>query len=222
MVVLSAARGPAERERYAANEHYRDSPVICIYCQSEEGPTRDHVPPRQLLRKPYPTNLLTVPSCDECNRSYSRDEEYFRLVIVGLVCHTPEAEQLFDGPMSRSMDRIPGLEDLMFGSLAVNDEGVALDVDYSRIHRVADKIARGLRFAVLGLFSSSQTPYSIAFAEVDTPSSVQTFGPDFTYALHDSLGNTLEFTLYHSVRFQATQHNSRVDRSARSSVDMNL
>jgi hypothetical protein len=108
---------------------------------------------KQLLRKPYPVNLLTVPSCEKCNSGYSTDEEYFRLMIVGLLCHTSEAELLFDGPLSRSMNRRPHLEDLMFGSLSPEDGGVALDVDYGRIHRVADKIAKGLRFAAKGLLT---------------------------------------------------------------------
>ena len=131
--------------------------MTCIYCQSQKATTRDHVPPKELLRKPYPRNLLTVPSCAECNESYSVDEEYFRLTIVGLLCHTPEAESLFDGPLSRSMNRRPSLEDLMFGSLSPHADGVVLDVDYARIYRVGNKIAQGLCFAVSGLLPATQT-----------------------------------------------------------------
>lgn len=178
--------------------------MICIYCQCEEASTRDHVPPKQLLRKPYPTNLFTVPSCEKCNRSYSNDEEYFRLVIVGLLCHTPEAELLFDGPVSRSMDRRPVLEELIFSSLSAEQGGVALDVDHNRIHRVADKIAKGLCFATAGILQPPRSFYSITFGEVDGPNSSQTFGPDFTYAIHDALASSLEFTFYQSVRFWST------------------
>lgn len=177
--------------------------MTCIYCQSQKGTTRDHVPPKELLRKPYPRNLLTVPSCAECNETYSIDEEYFRLTIVGLLCHRSEAESLFDGPLSRSMNRRPSLEDLMFGSLLPHADGVVLDVDYARIYRVGDKIARGLCFAISGLLPPPRPCYSIGFAEVETMSSIQTFGPDFTYAIHDSSARRLEFTLYRSVRFDA-------------------
>lgn len=178
--------------------------MICIYCQAREGGTRDHVPPKQLLRKPYPTNLLTVPSCNECNSSFSLDEEYFRLMVIGLLCHTPEAELLFDGPLSRSMNRRPHLEDLMFASLSPEGGGVALDVDYNRIHRIADKIAKGLRFATKGLLTPPHISYSIHFGEIGGPTSTRTSSPNFTYTIHGELALLIEFTFYQSVHFRAT------------------
>jgi hypothetical protein len=67
--------------------------------------TQEHVPPRLLLRRTYPGKLLTVPSCLSCNRAFPKDEEYFRLMTVGAYCHTMPADELFDGPIVRSMDR---------------------------------------------------------------------------------------------------------------------
>jgi hypothetical protein len=110
-------------------------------------------------------------------------------VIVGLLCHTPEAEVLFDGPISRSMDRRPPLEELIFGSLSAEPGGVALEVDHNRIHRVADKIARGLCFAIAGILPLPESLYLITFGEVDGQNSSQTFGPDFTYTIHDALAS---------------------------------
>jgi hypothetical protein len=49
------------------------------------------------------------------------------------------------------MDRNPNLEKLMFGSLRPVDRGVVLDVQYARISRIAEKIARGLEFATTGM-----------------------------------------------------------------------
>lgn len=48
----------------------------CLYC-GESSKTKDHVPSKNLLEKPYPKNLMTIPACDNCNKSYSLDEEYF-------------------------------------------------------------------------------------------------------------------------------------------------
>jgi hypothetical protein len=184
--------------------HYVAQTMICIYCQTAEATTHDHVPPKQLLRKPYPLNLLTVPSCEKCNNGYSADEEYFRLIIVGLLCHTSEAELLFDGPLSRSMNRRPHLEDLMFDALSLEEGGVALDVDYDRIHLVADKIAKGLRFATKGLLTPPLISYSIQFGEINKPTSTQTSVPDFTYTIHGEQALFIEFTFYQSVHFRAT------------------
>ena len=38
--------------------------------------------PRCLLEKPYPPNLLTIPSCCECNTGFKQDEEYFLAVMA--------------------------------------------------------------------------------------------------------------------------------------------
>jgi hypothetical protein len=43
--------------------------------------TDDHVPPKGLFAKPYPT-LITVPSCDGHNSGNSKDDEYFRLALT--------------------------------------------------------------------------------------------------------------------------------------------
>ena len=50
--------------------------VKCSYCPRKATAT-DHVVPRWLLEKPYPPDLLIIPSCSECNRGFKHDEEYF-------------------------------------------------------------------------------------------------------------------------------------------------
>ena len=170
----------------------------CVYCSSDKGLTRDHVPPKCLIRSPYPADLLTVPACADCNNRYSRDEEYFRLVIVGLLCHTAEADSLFDGSISRSMDRRPSLEELMFGSLEAAGSQVVLDIHYPRVFRVAEKIARGLEFAVAGRTYPLQQHFTVEFQEVEGGSQQVVFGPDFTF-LQQAWG--WEFTLFNSERF---------------------
>ena len=52
----------------------------CVYC-GRATETRDHVPSRVLLDEPYPENLPVVPSCEECNRGYSLDEQYFACLV---------------------------------------------------------------------------------------------------------------------------------------------
>lgn len=132
-------------------------PTACIYC-GKDADTRDHVPPKCFLRTPYPANLITVPSCRTCNNNASKDEEYCRVVVIGLLCHTKEADLLFDGPMARSMDRNIDIETLMFGALEVVDTRVLLDVNYARIYRIAEKIARGLEFSTKGaMFPSASS-----------------------------------------------------------------
>lgn len=53
---------------------------ICTYCGERIGTTRDHVPPKSLFAKPRP-NLVTVPCCEQCQKSQSLDDEYFVRMI---------------------------------------------------------------------------------------------------------------------------------------------
>ena len=41
----------------------------CAYC-SRDATTQDHVLARCFLEKPYPRNLPTLPSCQQCNRKF--------------------------------------------------------------------------------------------------------------------------------------------------------
>lgn len=173
----------------------------CVYCGEEAITNKDHVPPKEFLRQPYPPNLLTVRSCLGCNNGASRDEEYFRLMIF-LYCHTQEADELFDGPISASMDLDKHKEDLMFDSLGVVDGAPVARMDEDRINRVAEKIARGLQHKVLGKTYSPEQTFEVDFFEVDDEASeVTTFGPDFTYKAPDRDSTCWEFTFYNSLRF---------------------
>lgn len=176
--------------------------VDCVYCGVNPGLTRDHIPLKSFIRKPYPDNLLTVPACHECNNGYSKDEERFRLFIGGLCCHSPEADELFDGPISRSMDRNPRLKNEMFGALGVGDGRVYFEYDPWSINRVAVKIARGLEFVEVGIPFSRAQVFDVDMFEVGEGNNVTKFGPDFTYEqLEEGVGGW-EFTFYESMRFR--------------------
>lgn len=53
-----------------------------MYCGRRAMLTADHVPPRNIFPKPRPNNLITVPACKKCNEEASKDDEYFRLMLV--------------------------------------------------------------------------------------------------------------------------------------------
>jgi hypothetical protein len=52
----------------------------CVYCCTREATTRDHVPPKALL-KGTAAERITVPSCAACNCDQSREDEYLRLTL---------------------------------------------------------------------------------------------------------------------------------------------
>jgi len=43
--------------------------------------TREHVPSKVFLQTPYPNDLPTVPSCEECNNGFSSDELYTAVLL---------------------------------------------------------------------------------------------------------------------------------------------
>lgn len=55
---------------------------ICTYCGKRKPLSDDHVPPKNLFAKPFPSNLLTVPACVDCNNGFSLDDEYFRIALT--------------------------------------------------------------------------------------------------------------------------------------------
>ena len=60
----------------------RESRRICAICGINEATTSDHLPPKSIFPKPRPDNLITVPSCAECNISASDLDEAFRLYLA--------------------------------------------------------------------------------------------------------------------------------------------
>ena len=60
----------------------------CIHCANalaDVDATRDHVPTKSLLDKPYPENLPVIPVCRKCNESFSGDELYFGMFLEAVL-----------------------------------------------------------------------------------------------------------------------------------------
>lgn len=52
----------------------------CIYC-GRKADSREHLPSRIFLDKPYPENLDIAPACLRCNTGLSRDEQFVACLI---------------------------------------------------------------------------------------------------------------------------------------------
>ena len=52
----------------------------CILCYRQPD-SRDHIPARTFLEKPYPSNLHVLPVCTSCNNGLSQDEEYVSFLL---------------------------------------------------------------------------------------------------------------------------------------------
>ena len=119
--------------------------TCCTYCDSK-AETRDHVPAKLLINRPFPKNLRTVPSCLRCNNSWSLDEEYLR-VILGLLGRNPKlaAENDQGGYIDRILSAKPFFEDRIIASLKEDDNGsIHIEPEQGRLDRIAEKTACGL------------------------------------------------------------------------------
>jgi hypothetical protein len=166
----------------------------CIYC-GHAATSVDHVPPKGLIRPSRRVDLWTVDSCDQCNGGSSGDEEYFRLMVVGALCHTPEADELFDGSISRSMDKRPSKESWLFDSLGVVDGQPCIEWDLITLHRVALKIARGLAHR-MGLEQPALNSLS-SLEELEGRGDYAQWAPDFSFSQY---GGRWELWFFDSVR----------------------
>ena len=77
----------------------------CIHCGgwlSKTNKSRDHVPSKSLLRKPYPDNLPVVEICRACNSRFGKDEEYAAAFLGAVLAGSTEPHRQ-RGPVGRGI-----------------------------------------------------------------------------------------------------------------------
>lgn len=79
----------------ADRRQFRAQPKRCVYCH-EPADTKDHVPPKAILRKPFP-QLITVPACTKCNKGWGLVDARFRnLLSLVLGLDAPAAREFWE------------------------------------------------------------------------------------------------------------------------------
>lgn len=82
----------------------QEKPQRCAICGIREATTSDHVPPKGVFPKPRPNDLVTVPSCFQCNNSSSKQDEEFRVFLsLQLGMETPTTRKLWKEGALRSL-----------------------------------------------------------------------------------------------------------------------
>lgn len=114
----------------------------CIYCGARAG-TRDHVPSRCLLDRPFPLNLPVVGCCESCNQSFSKDEEYFVCLIESVLCGSTDPTKFRRDSVSRIMKNSPALR-LRIESARTEIDGNSVFMPEAKcVSNVLLKLARG-------------------------------------------------------------------------------
>jgi hypothetical protein len=153
---------------------------ICTYCGLEKALTRDHVPPKLLLAKPYPQNLLTVPSCLDCNGSFQEDDEYTRVIaaIDMRAAENQDARSKLPAIM-RSLQKPEAaafaqyLKNHMSKTLVLGPSGnpmaEATEVDRKRVNATGTRLLKALIFVETGRRLSQTDQIRIAAGAGVTP-----------------------------------------------------
>lgn len=109
----------------------------CHFC-GKLATSKDHIPSKNLLEKPYPKNLLTIQACVKCNQSFSLDEEYFLNVLVE-ISNNPNllAKKEIGGSIYKARKRSKKLNDRINNSLIKDDDGrIYFQAEANRIKNV--------------------------------------------------------------------------------------
>lgn len=123
----------------------------CIYCGAYVE-SRDHVPSKVLLDKPYPENLPVVESCSKCNQGFSADEEYLSCLIESVIHGTTKPNERFREKVAKTLNARPSIA-------ARIERGKELDLhgnpiwqpEWARVRNIVLKLARGHMYYELGL-----------------------------------------------------------------------
>jgi hypothetical protein len=147
----------------------------CIYCGATGKLTRDHVPPKNLFATPRPSDLITVPACEQCNKSFELDDDYFRIAVLlpADPDHHPIAARLWAEKVVRgTLRHSPALKSTIIRSLARLDvttpAGIYLGtaptvrLDRERLDRVARRIVAALHWHHYGHAPRSGVKFTVA------------------------------------------------------------
>lgn len=115
----------------------------CVYCFGSPS-TRDHVPPRVLLDKPYPENLPVVGSCASCNEGASLDEQYLACLLEVAVCGSADPDEVERAKVARILRTNVGLQRRLSGALHTDSGQLGVRCEPDRVIRELEKIARSL------------------------------------------------------------------------------
>jgi len=139
-------------------------PVTTCYMCETPATSREHAPPicffpeETDIGRDFRQNLITVPSCDRHNSIKSKDDEYFRAVIVMQAAQNSDAgRHQFFRKLLRASARSPHAYQSFFqdkGTIT-GGKGHALQIDRDRFDSCIDHLARALFFDT---FKSKWTP----------------------------------------------------------------
>lgn len=113
----------------------------CIYCGGVSD-TRDHVPSKCLLDKPYPENLPVVGCCYECNQSFSSDEIYFACFIECVKSGSTKLEHISREYIKNIFNKKPFLQKRIENATKIKNNQIEFYPEIERIKKCITKVSK--------------------------------------------------------------------------------
>ena len=128
-------------------------PKVCYNC-GQPATTKEHIPPKCLFPKGTRAQLITVPSCRDCNESMALDDQYFAAFLSTAATRSPASLDVWKQKVQPQLHR----EDFqgLFKRLAASShlvslphkggsiEALLVEAETERLESVLRKIVRGL------------------------------------------------------------------------------
>ena len=114
----------------------------CVYCDGYPN-TREHVPPKVFLDKPFPEELPVVEACSTCNSNFSLDEQYFACLLDCVISGSADPNSVQRETIKKTLLRKPSLAERLRNARKIVDGRIMFEVEYQRIANVVRKIAIG-------------------------------------------------------------------------------
>lgn len=114
----------------------------CVHCGGATE-TRDHMPSKVLLEKPYPENLPVVWACGGCNGSFSLDEDYLACLLACTLAGSTDPQRVERQGVRRILERSPALRERLELSRRVVGDDAIFQVEEARVRNLVLKLARG-------------------------------------------------------------------------------
>jgi len=134
---------------------------MCVYCGAMPE-TRDHVASRVLLDEPFPSQLVVVGACANCNAGFSLDEQYLACFLECVLSGTAEPSGIKRDNIKRILNENPALKSRIKASQTLEETGNLIwQPEIDRVRRVITKLARG--HMAYELYPRLEEPGHVAF-----------------------------------------------------------
>jgi len=124
---------------------------MCVYCGGTPN-TRDHVPSRVFLDEPLPPDLPVVDACEDCNNSFSIQEQYVACLLECVINGSAEPDEVERYKVKKILTENPSLGARIAEGCTKDDNGkLVWKAEEDRVKTVIMKLARGHAAFQLGL-----------------------------------------------------------------------